>query len=76
MFDGHVYVVEDVGNHGKILNKLTLVTPAWQHRQLHRKILIQAKNKLYCFEILSAPSLSVPQSPSTVTKLEKSNPYK
>ena len=24
MFDGHVYVVEDAGNHGKILNKIDL----------------------------------------------------
>ena len=50
MFDGHVYVVEDVGNHGKILNKIDLGHACLAAPAIAQgKILIQAKNKLYCF---------------------------
>ena len=44
MFDGHVYVVEDVGNHGKILNKIDLGHACLAAPAIAQgKILIQAK---------------------------------
>ncbi|MEK9772815.1 MAG: PQQ-binding-like beta-propeller repeat protein [Opitutae bacterium] len=50
MFDGHVYVVEDAGNHGKILNKIALGHACLAAPSIAQgKILVQAKNKLYCF---------------------------
>jgi outer membrane protein assembly factor BamB len=50
MFDGHVFVVKDKGLEGEILNKIDLGQACLAAPAIaQKKILIQAKNKLYCF---------------------------
>ena len=50
MFDGVVSVVEDIGNEGKIIDQIDLGAPCLSPPSVaHDRILIQTKNKLYCF---------------------------
>ena len=50
MFDGHVFVLKDTGSSGEILNQIALKQPCLAAPAVAQgKVLIQAKNKLYCF---------------------------
>jgi outer membrane protein assembly factor BamB len=56
MFDGQVFVVRDLGSEGEILNKINLGYACLAAPAIAQgKILIQAKNKLYCFGRESNP---------------------
>ncbi len=56
MFDGNVFVVEDLGDHGKILDEIDLKDPCLAPPSIaHGKILIQTKAGLYCFGNESKP---------------------
>jgi outer membrane protein assembly factor BamB len=50
MFDGNIFVVEDSGDKGKILDEIDLEDPCLAPPSIAQgKILIQTKAKLYCF---------------------------
>ena len=50
MFDGRVSVIEDVGNQGKVMHQIDLGSPCLATPSIaHDRILIQTKNRLYCF---------------------------
>ena len=56
MFDGHIFVIRDTGDQGEILNQIDLGSSCLAAPAIAQgKILIQAKNKLYCFGNPSNP---------------------
>ena len=72
MFDGHVFVIRDTGNQGEILNQIDLGNPCLAAPAIAQgKILIQAKNKLYCFGNSSKPKSFRPKLPDSTPKAEE-----
>ncbi len=72
MFDGHVFVVQDMGGHGEILNKIELGHSCLAAPAIAQgKILIQAKNKLYCFGNKTDAKPFRPKDPEHLTRSEQ-----